>query len=817
MAYSESTVGGNVGGSFRVWVNSIRTYDGGPNENFEEWRAEGGLNRVSSAGGNIFNNYSNSSYTLQLGLNGMAASGNFSYNFNTATGTKLAWGTGTTRVYRDGAGNGFGFQSRMDINLQNSPFLTSGWVTSNDGLITRPRHAVLTGLSMDAGGIVFTDETQSWVDFSNPSGGQVDAFIDIYGYGRLQTDTFVGSRHYMQYDAARMNQIQQASPNSNSYTLNIGIIDHVGGGDTYDFRVRTGYIANGSGQANPLFSNFVYADTNATTVAITGNDQVLIQGKSTLQTTVSVANKATARKFATMNYYNYSIGGYSQNSGYSSSSDIVWPIGLVSDVTGTQNLAVRAIDSRGNSATVSKPLTILPYSSPVFVPSLKVSYSNNFDISNGIQVSASGSTIASIAPMTLSGADKNAIVTNGIKFDVSKEDNLSYTGTPVNIPWTQDPGTGAITTDLTNLGSAIVAKINGMLPDNTKRWYINFEIQDKLETKTYETFIDIGKPIFRIGTDNKVYNNEEQLLVIPQISVLADDAAAAITSGTGTITPFVVNSLFVHHGTGVGNSSTVVFNVDFSFYITSAGGMRTWALKIDGNPVGDADRKFFVNQTSVHVPVSSTVVAKGLAAGIHTVTLEIYGSGNDVRTDAADYCTIVATEYANAYLTASDGPKYATVVVDDGGGGNAWVTPSNAEGSPDGVTTYVLEGPGGGGGFPNQLVSSGHGFSIPSGATINGIVLEANVFGYSGASDNVIQVGRTGKMSTATPDFGQSWFGSGGQTWLRWGNSSSLWGRSDWTAADINSSSFGASISAYASHATSNDSVDSIRITVYYI
>ncbi len=541
MAYAESTVGGTYGGSFRVWVNSIRTYDGSPGENFEEWRAEGGLNRVSTSGGHIYDGYNESTFTLQLGLNGVAASGRYSYDFGGGTGRMLAWGTGTTRVYRDGAGNGFGFQSRMDINLTNSPYLTSGWVTSNDGLITRPRHLVLTGLSMDAGGIPFTDEGGAWVEFQNPSGAQADAFIDIIGYGRAVTNTFVGSRFNFDFSGTLPGIIEAAVPNSNNYSINIGVIDHVGGGDTYDYRVRDGTIKNDHGQANPTFSDFDYLDTNSTTVTLTGSNQILIQGLSTLQINIPTGKKATPNKHATMQSYNTTVGAYVNNLAYSSGSTVTDNVGVVSDVFGLQNITVRAIDSRTNSTAVSKVVNILPYASPAVIPQLNVAYTNNYDNTSGLTATVpSGTTIANIAPLTLTGTDLNVVnSTTGIQFDMSKGNNTSYTGTYVNVATTQQANTGVITANsLSTLASNILTKMNGIGADNTVRWYLKWKIVDKLQTQYLETYIDVGKAIFRIGVDGHVYNNENNLMpthigmIIESTTLSSTSAVAAVYGGT---------------------------------------------------------------------------------------------------------------------------------------------------------------------------------------------------------------------------------------------------------------------------------------------
>lgn len=546
MAYAESTIGGTYGNSFRVWVNSIRTYDGSPAENFEEWRVEGGINRVSATGNPIWSD--GASYTTQLGLNGVAVSSGFTYNFDTTLGTKVSWGSGATRVYRDAAGNGFGFTSRTDVNLNNAAGgLTTGWVASSDGLITRYRHASLSALSPDQGGIPFTDEGPAWVENYNPGGAAVDAFIEINGSRVYTSGSGIGGHFDYPFDATLSAAIQAASPNSNAYTVRIGVHDNVGG-DSWDYRDRTGTIKNDTGQADPTFANFSYLDTNPTTVAVTGSDQVLIQNRSTLQATVSTANKASANKLATMSSYTFLIGAYSQSAPWSNTAAVVQNVGTV-NVTGTQNLSVRAVDSRGNSKTVTKPVTVLPYSLPIWYQAMTVKYVNDFDATGGLTVSLlSGTTLGAIAPMPLNGVNKNSVnATSGVQWDISKGNNTSYSGTWKNIASTT-AANGYINISPTTLATDILNAMNVLGADNTVRYYIKFKITDVLDSNTFETYIDIGRPIFRIGTDNVLYYREFPL---SNPVVLSNTSAASITpdvalSGTFKFTalagPITINA-----------------------------------------------------------------------------------------------------------------------------------------------------------------------------------------------------------------------------------------------------------------------------------
>jgi hypothetical protein len=512
MAYAESTVGGTSGSQFRVWINSIRTFSGNAAQNYEQWRAEGGVKRVSGTS-RIWNLYNNSTYNVQLGLNGVTKSGSFSYDFPNGGGGSYAWGTGTTTVNRSASGGGFGFQSRMDINMNNSPYLTSGWVTSNDSISPVNRYGDITAISPSAAAGV-TDETPSvsvdWFKYVGRATlwfrlDQINNSDTTYRYTNVSQDPFIWSGF--------QTWVQQSMVNTNSTTLYIYYGDDLDSNGTIDrwdtANTRTLTIANESGQANPTFSDFDYIDNNATTVAVTGNDQILIQGKSDLEVTVAAADKATPNKNANMVNYNFSIGGYSQSEPWSNTLDVFKDIGVVADVSGNQNLAVRAVDSRGNSTTVTKNVTVLPYFSPGFYAALDVNYANDFDIDDGLVVNLfNDEVLGSIAPMTYMGSDINEVPSPaGLRFDVAK-DTGAFTGTWTNISFTQQAETGYLIVDPVTLASSIESKINSMTADNTVRWHILFEVTDALETQYFTATIDVGRPFFRIGADGRLYYKE---------------------------------------------------------------------------------------------------------------------------------------------------------------------------------------------------------------------------------------------------------------------------------------------------------------------
>lgn len=108
----------------------------------------------------------------------------------------------------------------------------------------------------------------------------------------------------------------------------------------------------------PTFEDFTYADVNATTLALTGNNQSVIPRYSNVTATVSVANKATAKNYATMSSYKFTCGDASDSASYSASSAVNMTINNIS----SENFTVQAIDSRGIPKLVTKTAsTVVSY------------------------------------------------------------------------------------------------------------------------------------------------------------------------------------------------------------------------------------------------------------------------------------------------------------------------------------------------------------------------------------------------------------------------------------------------------------------------
>ena len=239
----------------------------------------------------------------------------------------------------------------------------------------------------------------------------------------------------------------------------------------------------------PTFSDFAYADTNSTITAITGNNQYLVQGKSSLRVTISSANKATARSSATMSSYNASISGLSATANYSS-SDLNINFSSNAFQTGNQTLSVKAIDSRGYGTTVSKTVPVLAYASPVI--NATATRQNNFENTTTLKVSGTYS------PLTINNTAKNTVTTVEYRY---KSQSTSTWGSWTAMTGLSVTSAGAYTT---------TDKVLNL--DNAQAYDFEIRTTDRIGTSTTSLVVSVGIPIMRIGTDGYIYNQEQPLM-----------------------------------------------------------------------------------------------------------------------------------------------------------------------------------------------------------------------------------------------------------------------------------------------------------------
>lgn len=160
--------------------------------------------------------------------------------------------------------------------------------------------------------------------------------------------------------------------------------------------------------------------------------------------------------------------------------------------------------------------------------------------------------------------------------------------------------------------------------------------------------------------------------------------------------------------------------------------------------------------------------------------------------------------------------KSAGTVVDDTSVGvYAWADPSNATASDNARASTVTLSPGS---ITHYLKCTNFGFSIPSGATIDGIecrVEWASLSGFWPARRYRARIVKAGAIGSDTSNDSSSTLPSS-DTVQTIGTPTSLWGQT-WSYTDINASTFGVALACQGPiFASGSADIDHVQLTVYY-
>lgn len=322
------------------------------------------------------------------------------------------------------------------------------------------------------------------VKCNNPSGNQIAYFLDCPSGTRRLTSAKTTATSYT-WTAAQILSMLQYCKNANSVSIKVGVITY-GNSEYYDEKVGTLNVVN----SNPTFSNFTYADINSKTIALTGNNQYIVKGYSNVRATVSTANKAIAKNYATMSKYRFVIGDSQVDVNYSSTSNVQATINSVR----SNIFTMYAIDSRGNSTFKQiSPSRYIDYSAIVIS---KVDVVRENGIGSNTTLSFNGTIWEGNFGNVL-----NAITSCSYRYRETTSSTWK-TGQTVLNPLQNGKNfsfEGLIKGDL---------NANGF--DVNKSYVIEVSISDKLTTSKYEFVLGSGKPGIAITKNgiaiNGMYN-----------------------------------------------------------------------------------------------------------------------------------------------------------------------------------------------------------------------------------------------------------------------------------------------------------------------
>lgn len=358
--------------------------------------------------------------------------------------TKAHNDNGTGTCYIQGKVNGPSGTSMAGKSVSASQTVT---------LDTIPRYATITSAPN------FTDIQNPTIEYNNSAGTNVSslqACISLTGSNpdiAYRDISLTGTSYTFNLTDAERNVLRQATTTSNTRTVYFYVKTVIEGATFYQNQAVTLTIVN----ANPTFS-VAYLDSNATTTAITGNNQQIIQNNSTLQ--INITN-ATALKYATLSSASVNVNGTITTQSLSGSS-LTINIGTI-DVSSNLTVPVTITDSRGNSTTTNLTIQVLSWSLPSAIITLQ--RLNNYYATTNLTVDADYSSL-----------DNNNTIT--IQYQIKKVSDANY---------------GALTTIQDNVQTQFTA-------DNTYEWNVKVILTDRIGSTNY--VLKLGKGIPIIYFDN---------------------------------------------------------------------------------------------------------------------------------------------------------------------------------------------------------------------------------------------------------------------------------------------------------------------------
>lgn len=332
-------------------------------------------------------------------------------------------------------------------------------------------------------------DSTSAITYTNPSGASLqislyktDGATAIASYRACS-----GTGYTFTYSAGEKTAFYNQIPSTKTLPLRFYLQTSDGLGNTYLHYVeRTFEVFN----ANPTFTTWTYADTNAATLALTGNNQKIIKGYSNVKATITSANKMVAIKGATAIRYQLTIGAKNATVNYSPSSTVEMTINAVDNNV----FNCYAIDSRGESTNVIKTLA--------------TDYINYTPISISAATGKRTDDIGTQTTLAYNGTffgGSFGSVTNTIKsatYKFKKTTDANYTdGTSVITPTTNG---NTFSFSGTIKGDAGDDGVNGF--DATYSYNIQVTVTDELSTHTFNFILGSGKPNIAIHKEGVAIN-----------------------------------------------------------------------------------------------------------------------------------------------------------------------------------------------------------------------------------------------------------------------------------------------------------------------
>jgi hypothetical protein len=403
---------------------------------------------------------------------------------------------------------------------------------------------------------------------------------------------------------------------------------------------KTATVTTTAANSAPTLSGFTFADSYATTTAITGNDQLFIQSHSKLTVTPGTA---TAKNQATIANYTATCNGVS----VSNTTGAALTVGAVSK-SGTVAVVLTVTDSRGYTASATQNITVIAYAAPK-VTSLTLRRTN--DIEAEMQLIFNGS----ISAITVDSVQKNSLKYARYRYKATSETSWS---SYVSI-------LSAVTQSGTSFSYSNL-ELRSLASDQS--WDVHIQIRDQLNSlSSLDLYYVIpqGTPLVALRKQKVGINTptpEAALDVVGDAKVSGTLTAATLS---GSLAPAKLSAAVPISKGGTGATTAAAARTNLAV-LPLAGGTLTGQVKSTyANPGGfliehgtaSKDACFRATRTDTDVSVYMGVGSGGTNHGVYSYKLGkwiVYADGSNI------YCNGTATNVTGTVALAHGGTGATT-------------------------------------------------------------------------------------------------------------------------------------------------------------
>lgn len=435
-------------------------------------------------------------------------------------------------------------------------------------------------------------------------------------------------------------ELLTAMANMKSFTGTFAVTTYNGSTQIGSVSSKTATVTTTTANSGPTLSGFTFADSYATTTAITGNDQLFIQGHSKLTVTPGTA---TPKNQATITNYTATCNGVS----VSNTTGAALTVGPVSK-SGTVAVVLTITDSRGYTASVSKNITVLAYAKPK-VNSLTLRRTN--DIEAEMQLVFNGS----ISAITVDNVQKNSLLY--VRYRYKATSATSYSSYVSILSAVTQSGTSFSYSNL---------ELRSLASDQS--WDVHIQIRDQLNSlSSLDLYYVIpqGTPLVALRKQKVGINTPTPEAALDVVGDAKVSGTLTATTLSGALAPAKLSAAVPISKGGTGATTAAAARTNLAV-LPLAGGTVTGQVKSTYANAGgfliehgtaNKDACFRATRSDTGVSVYMGVGSGGTNHGVYSYKLGkwlVYADGSNV------YCNGTATNVTGTVAVAHGGTGATT-------------------------------------------------------------------------------------------------------------------------------------------------------------